>query len=250
MLISTFLTHPNLSLWEREGRFLKVFFDVSASLPGYITSCVENVAVNVWETTVIDFVLDEITIANPPENLIATTYFNNVTLNWDLPGSENLNNEKNLLTNKRKKIEILNNRDRTLLGYKVYKDGVEITEIFDIFETTYYDPDLNAGEYDYFVTAIYDDGESEPSNIEIVTVILYPPTNLTYQINAANFVLLQWLAPQGDFSRNVSSYKIYRDDEFLAEVTTLFYLDFTVSVGMHTYYVTAMYDEYESEPSN
>ena len=225
-------------------------YDVSASLPGYITSCVENVAVNVWETTAVDFVLNEITIANPPENLIATTYFNNVTLNWDLPGSENLNNEKKLLSNKSKKKEILNNRDRALLGYKVYRDGVEITEITNIFETTYYDPDLNAGEYNYFVTAIYDDGESEPSNIETVNVILYPPANLTYQINAANFVLLQWVAPEGDFSRNVASYKIYRDDEFLAEVNTLFYLDFTVSVGMHTYYVTAMYDEYESGPSN
>ncbi|MDZ4122235.1 MAG: T9SS type A sorting domain-containing protein, partial [Candidatus Cloacimonadaceae bacterium] len=52
--------------------------------------------------------------------------------------------------------------------------------------------------------------------------------------------------------RDVSAYKIYRDEVFVAEVpgTTLTYTDNGVNAGLHTYYVTAMYGPNESLASN
>ncbi len=47
-------------------------------------------------------------------------------------------------------------------SYKVYRDGSEIAQITQL---TYTDEDLLPATYEYYVTAIYSDGqESEPSN--------------------------------------------------------------------------------------
>ncbi|MCK4653947.1 MAG: hypothetical protein KAU01_05850, partial [Candidatus Cloacimonetes bacterium] len=239
-------------------------YDVSAILPGYITSIVEDVVVGEWETTVVDFVLYETTVADPPQNLQASLYFNDVTLEWDIPGSDNDNKGLRIPTKvdrnngiHKSDFDIRMKRNphfpdnRSLLGYKVYRDDEEIAEINDIMITTYFDPGLDAGEYSYYVTAIYNDGESDPSNIENVTVILPPPTNLTYQVNVGNMVILQWLPPEGEPSRNCTGYNVYRDEVIIAEdLSQLFYMDLNVPVGIHTYYITALYNEYESGPSN
>jgi hypothetical protein len=52
--------------------------------------------------------------------------------------------------------------------------------------------------------------------------------------------------------REVTAYKIYRDNVQIDEVagTALTYTDMNVEGGLHTYYTTAMYGTYESEPSN
>ena len=59
--------------------------------------------------------------------------------------------------------------NRDLLGYKVYRDGVEIAET-GATVTTYYDQNLDSGEYTYWVTALYTEGESEPSNEVVVEI--------------------------------------------------------------------------------
>ena len=92
--------------------------------------------------------------------------------------------------------KIENNRDsRMLEGYKVYRDGVEIYEIFDPNELTYDDLGLDGGTYEYYVTAIYDNGESIPSNVEEITVNLYAPLNLTAVVQGNNNVFATWDAP-------------------------------------------------------
>jgi hypothetical protein len=58
---------------------------------------------------------------------------------------------------------------RSLLGYYVYRDGVQITPNL-VLATQYTDIDLPLGMYTYYVTAKYTLCESEPSN-EVVVVI-------------------------------------------------------------------------------
>jgi len=100
-----------------------------------------------------------------------------------------------LYTNTRTK-RIENNRDsRMLLGYKVYRNGTEIAEILDPNQLTYDDLALDAGTYEYWATAIYDEGESDPSNAEEVTVNLYAPLDLTAIVQGINNVFASWDAP-------------------------------------------------------
>ncbi|NQV18637.1 MAG: T9SS type A sorting domain-containing protein [Armatimonadetes bacterium] len=136
-----------------------------------------------------------------------------------------------------KRIE--NNRDnRMLLGYKVYRDGVEIFEIFDPNELTYDDLGLDGDTYEYWVTAIYDYGESEPSNVEEVTVVLNPPQNLEAMIQGMNNVFLSWDAPA---ERELESYNVYRNGVVICNVTSTFYLDVNVPPGTYVYNTTAVY---------
>jgi len=53
-------------------------------------------------------------------------------------------------------------------------------------------------------------------------------------------------------NRDVSAYKIYRDQVQIDQVagTVLTYTDMNVEGGLHTYHITAMYDANESTPSN
>lgn len=163
---------------------------------------------------------------NPPQNLQAQIInFNDVELFWDPP-------------------------ERDLLGYQVYRNDEMIAEISGTFLDTYYlDTARPEGEYNYYVIAVYDEGLSIPSNMVDVEIILPAPQNLNATSNPPNpNVILTWEAPTE--TRDFSGYKIYRNDEFLADDVDEWYIDFNVPTGEYSYYVTAMYDEYESSPSN
>jgi len=172
---------------------------------------------------------------DPPINFTATLAdYNDVYLEWEppvvtpevlsvLPRTKGIENSRN---------------SRMLLGYKVYRDGTEIAEILDPNQLTYDDLCLDGGTYEYWVTAIYDEGESDPSNAEEVTVILYAPQNFMAIVQGINNVFLTWDAPA---ERTLDWYNIYRNGEFMADVTSTFYLDINVPAGTYVYNVTAVY---------
>jgi len=187
---------------------------VTASLPGYSSVSEDNVLVDLWETTESNFILEEISAADPPQNLIITTYYNNASLNWEMPGTEQIIEDK---SNHRDQADIISRTERSFTGYKVYRNEELIAEVFDLFTTSYDDLALPQGEYTYYITAVYSDGESDPSNSEVVDIVLAPPENLTYNINGSNVVILQWDTPAGDEHRNVTGFRVYRDDVLLAE---------------------------------
>jgi hypothetical protein len=161
---------------------------------------------------------------NPPQNLQAEVIdINSVSLTWS-PG------------------------DRELLSYKVYRDSELIAEVSNTpVPTTYYvDEALDAGEYSYYVIAVYDEGESDPSEEVTAEIILYPPANLSAESQGYNIVLM-WDAPCREFVH----YCIYKNDELLTTTTAVFHVDVNVPSGYYEYYVTAVYSgDYESEPSN
>ncbi|MCF8230450.1 MAG: T9SS type A sorting domain-containing protein, partial [Bacteroidales bacterium] len=87
---------------------------------------------------------------------------------------------------------------RNLLGYNVFRNGDEINQEI-ITETTYQDNALNAGNYSYSITAVYDEGESRHSDTLEVTIQqgdFTPPTSLVAFNNNEN-VELYWKSPGG-----------------------------------------------------
>jgi hypothetical protein len=84
---------------------------------------------------------------------------------------------------------------RALTGYNVYRNNAVIAS--DLVETNYLDENLSAGTYTYYVTAVYDEGESGASNevTEVITSIndmnanvfsMYPnPANAQLNISSS-----------------------------------------------------------------
>ncbi len=58
---------------------------------------------------------------------------------------------------------------RSLLGYKVYRND-ELQTPDPITPTVFLDENLYNGTYNYYVTAVYDEGESDPSNTVVVVI--------------------------------------------------------------------------------
>lgn len=87
-----------------------------------------------------------------PQNLTAQILNANVDvqLNWEPPAPFN----------------------RDFLGYRVFRNGLNINTINNPATTTFTDTWLNPGTYEYWVTAIYTNpiSQSEPSNVVIVNV--------------------------------------------------------------------------------
>ncbi|MDA3814581.1 MAG: lectin like domain-containing protein [Candidatus Cloacimonetes bacterium] len=159
---------------------------------------------------------------NPPQNLgFEIINYNSVELTWDV-GSTGA------------------------LGYKVYKDGSLLAEIEPA--TDYIDEDIDGGTYSYYVTAVYNEGESDPSNTVTVELVLPVPTGLE-AVSLESNILLTWDALA--YSRDFLEFLIYRDGEYLDSTVQLSYADLGVPAGVYSYYITALYSgDWESEPSN
>ena len=83
-----------------------------------------------------------------------------------------------------------------------------------------------------------------------ISADLYPPTNLQYAIQQETNVYLTWDAADESIL-DLLGYNIYRNDvQINGEVITdTEYLDNGLAEGTYSYYVTAVYNEGESEPT-
>jgi subtilisin family serine protease/fibronectin type 3 domain-containing protein len=166
----------------------------------------------------------------PPGSLTATPFHNQVILEWEESFTDDLE----------------------VLGYNVYRDDQQINPEL-LIETGYEDSSVeNDVEYQYYVTAICDFGESGASNVvEATPYSLNPPQNLTAApLNGS--IELSWEEPEPQ-GLVILGYNIYRDQELLntEAVTANEFADSEViNDEIYHYHVTALYDEGESEPSN
>ena len=131
---------------------------------------------------------------------------------------------------------------RDLLGFNVYRDDVMINE-GTVIETTYVDENLSASTYVYYVKAVYDEGESGPSNEVIVvitgidelerTVSIYPnPANNVVNINSdtqLKTVRIINYTGQVVYSQNVSGNTLSINTSNLA--TGIYVLQFETESG-------------------
>jgi len=135
---------------------------------------------------------------------------------------------------------------RSLLGYKVLRDGAVIATTALL---NYQDMDLANGIYQYQIVASYDSGDSAPTPmVEAMVEVLYPPSGLTYSVNA-DAVTLSWTAAPVS-ARAMQGYKIYRDGQYIATSSATTYTDSGLANGVYQYYVTAIYTTGESTPTN
>jgi hypothetical protein len=99
-----------------------------------------------------------------PTNLTASVTNQDVTLNWTAP----------------------TNPGGTFLGYNVYRTGISIAQL-PTSQTNYVDTNLPNGTYSYYVTAVYEGGESAPTNtveVEITGGSNLTTINLTFEDQA------------------------------------------------------------------
>jgi hypothetical protein len=131
-------------------------------------------------------------------------------------------------------------------GYKVYRDGAFVEEL-DASILTYTDPITAIGDVVYYVTAVYTEGESGPSNEVTLSFVPTPepPLNLAAQVNGHE-VSLTWDAA----NIFATAYRVYRSNEFVGEVAEPGFSETVSGAGNYVYFVTAMYDAVESMPSN
>ncbi|MCK9158749.1 MAG: leucine-rich repeat domain-containing protein, partial [Candidatus Cloacimonas sp.] len=118
-----------------------------------------------------------------PVNLTATIEnWKNVQLNWNLD-------------------------ERSLQNFNIYRNGTLIGNSYYPF---YYDENLSQGEYSYYVTALYETAESEPSNTAGVTIAyIFPPQNV-YAALIDSVLQLSW---QPSVSGLEQGYALYRLQE-------------------------------------
>ena len=150
---------------------------------------------------------------------------------------------------------------RNLSGFKIYRDDNLVAEIEDPGITEYYDEDLAGGSYSYEVTAVYDDGESEPTDPAEAEIFINGPQDVCSDIgNNWDIIITTWEPPvQGDdgdgdesfqLERDLTGYEIYRDGNSIGTVAadTLYYIDHYTVENIVQYGVRAIYsNQYYSE---
>jgi|GEM_PF-2894239 len=190
----------------------------------------------------------------PPENLLALAGDSVVWLEWEYPDLPVfLDNDTFSFTDTQKDTRGEERQD--FQGFKIYRDGTQLnTEL--LVDNEYEDSDVENGvSYLYYVTAVYEEGESLPSNeIEATPeeLLLPPPTGLEVEM-VEDTVTLSWMEPEYD-DLILNGYNAYRDNVLIntepIEETTYPDEGFVPDPGVvYEYYVTAIYLDGESEPS-
>jgi hypothetical protein len=151
-------------------------YTATASLNGYETISIEDVEILEGQVTTIFF---ELHYLQAPENLEAIAEENSVNLSW-----EHEQPTDNIIKNQA-------SSNREFQNFNIYRnvDGGAFDVLATTTELTYEDILDNAGEYEYYVTAAYDqENESEASNTETVFWdgtdsgnLLIPTINALYQ---------------------------------------------------------------------
>jgi len=167
----------------------------------------------------------------PPTDLMLTTPgVLTIALTWQAPASTN-----------------------GLLHYNLYRriDTCEFTIYHeDIPDTTYTDSGLeDQTTYYYRVTAVYPNGESNPTATEAATpTAVFNTVNSLEAVVGYNSVALSWTAPEVDpNSATLIGYRVSRNATILVETQAVDITEYTDDTALngeaYFYYVTALYTE-------
>jgi len=168
----------------------------------YVSAVYSNGESTLTELT--DVVIDNIIT---PINLTASADNFNITLSWVLGDTLDdcisvatadalLYSRKQRKQNDTDLSQLFRNplNTRSLLGYKVYRDSILLTDE-PIYEMTFTDIDLAVGSYTYGVSAVYSNGESSQSNP--VTIVLGNQTYPFTQYFDNNSLPDGWMNEEG-----------------------------------------------------
>ncbi len=138
--------------------------------------------------------------------------------------------------------------DRNLIGFEVYRNNELLFEINDPGCREFNDYAWEYMSYEYYLIAVYEEGDSEPSNSVIVEIVEYPYPPFEFTVNAT-IGMMQWEEPVPP-PRNLEGYNVYLDDleNPLDYTTELFYQLEDLEAGVsYTAAVAAVYTEAVSE---
>lgn len=141
--------------------------------------------------------------------------------------------------------------------YEVYRRDNGTTFLLiksGIVDSMYFDIDLSEGYYDYYIIASNGVDYSKPSETKTVQVLIPLPIAPTLRpiwpsMSETGNVSLEW-------SGYANKYNVYRAKDsgsytlIKSDVTSREYLDEVLSDGVYQYYVTAIENQKESDPSN
>ena len=141
-----------------------------------------------------------------PDNLVGNGLFfiadNSCSQDGDRPSPSFLTitkNEDNVVLN-------WEGTSKDMLGYSIYRDGA----FYDFTSNTSYTDYVTVNSFHtYFVTILYENGESEPSNTCQIQLeeTCEAPSNLRYELVPPAKIKLIWDAPQGE---TPTGYIVYR----------------------------------------
>jgi len=193
------------------------------------------------EVGTIYLVKEGATVMPPPETLSYQWMEDYLMLNWNEPDPGN-------------------GQLAGLEGYNIYHETESMDfELIDFVETNSFTHMgmFEAGLHSYYVTAVYEEGESDPSD-DINVLFLTPSPESLEGMYINNGVELMWEAPEPGNSpmATLSGYNIhhqipngaYELVDFTNEM--MFMHEDSFAAGLHTYYVTAVYEGGESGTSN
>ncbi len=138
----------------------------------------ENIADNFNDGSAIS--IDNVYVGAPMKHAVAGTI---------VPSNSNISkgsNQKDLNYVHVPSVHVV--AERGLLGYNVYRNNVKINSSL-VTVTEYLDSDLWGGTYTWYVTAVYDEGESGPSNTVTEVIVGIDETsnsNISIYPNPAN----------------------------------------------------------------
>jgi hypothetical protein len=176
----------------------------------------------------------------PPVNLIPLFDEGQAFLSWDAPDGSG-------------------NPELELEGYNVFgsfnMSGFEL--LGNTVETSFFLGDsLFAGMHAYYVSAVYDEGESDPSD-EVFVFFTTPEPEALAGASEAQNISLSWDVPNNEFGAvatflGFNVYHKYDGEEYelVAFTEAASYVHENLPEGTHNYYVTAVYLGGESSASN
>jgi len=154
-----YIDNSLIAQWSGEQSWEQVSYSVSPGFRTFRWSYVKDQGVVAGQDKVW---IDDITFPHleepippmyPPENVEYLLQLESITLLWDVSD-----------------ISLRYRDDPVLMGFNIYRlvDQAEEFEMIndDLVQDYYYsDPIVNAGNHSYYITSVYDIGESEPSEI-------------------------------------------------------------------------------------
>ena len=163
-------------------------------------------------------------ILYPVKNLDHTLDDRLISLNWDTPFVSNMPDPP------------------LLLGYDVFQNSVKLNDT-PLLEKQFEISNATGGSMQFWVVAVYDIGESERSNVVLVSLPLLAPVNLQANNEGAG-VRLNWEFPVE--SHTLSGFRISRNEQVITSTvlpSNIFtYHDTNVVAGeTYVYFVRAMF---------
>ena len=171
----------------------------------------------------------------------------NVPIQKKVTGLQEFNNDQSMdvFVSNIKANMLANSTSKDLLYYKIYRDDILIG---NTAATYYNDMDLIPGDYEYCVSAVYDEGESDCSETVDVTITepCFPPENVLATIINITDLEITWDPPASGIP---DGYRIYRNGLLIDFVFSTEIIIEDLFPGTYEFCVTAICGSSESDPA-